>query len=142
MNLRDDEGVATVLACCVLAAIVMVTGGMLHVGSAVVARHTAQSAADLSALGGAGALDGGDESACEMSAVIAERMRTVLAECECRGGMYWSRYAHRCCCRASGSGMRRLTRVRVRSADRVDHGGQNLDRAVFVEWVVSVAALG
>jgi len=38
--------------------------------------------------------------------------------------------------------MRRLTRVRVRSADRVDHGGQNLDRAVFVEWVVSVAALG
>ncbi len=86
MNLRDDEGVATVLACCVLAAIVMVTGGMLHVGSAVVARHTAQSAADLSALGGAGALDGGDESACEMSAVIAERMRTVLAECEVQGG--------------------------------------------------------
>lgn len=85
MNLRDDEGVATVLACCVLAAIVMVTGGMLHVGSAVVARHTAQSAADFSALGGAGALDGGDESACEMSAVIAERMRTVLAECEVQG---------------------------------------------------------
>lgn len=33
MNLRDDEGVATVLACCVLAAIVMVTGGMLYAGS-------------------------------------------------------------------------------------------------------------
>ncbi|QEX09139.1 flp pilus-assembly TadE/G-like family protein [Rhodococcus erythropolis] len=82
MNLRDDEGVATVLACCVLAAIVMVTGGMLHVGSAVVARHTAQSAADLSALGGAGALDGGEASACAKS---AERMRTVLAECEVQG---------------------------------------------------------
>lgn len=84
MNLRDDEGVATVLACCVLAAIVMVTGGMLHVGSAV-ARHTAQSAADLSALGGAGALDGGEASACAKSAAIAERMRTVLAECEVQG---------------------------------------------------------
>jgi secretion/DNA translocation related TadE-like protein len=85
VNLRDDEGVATVLACCVLAAIVMVTGGMLHVGSAVVARHTAQSAADLSALGGAGALGGGEASACAKSAAIAERMRTVLAECEVQG---------------------------------------------------------
>ena len=85
MNLRDDEGVAKVLACCVLAAIVMVTVGMLHVGSAVVARHTAQSAADLSALGGAGALDGGEASACAKSAAIAERMRAVLAECEVQG---------------------------------------------------------
>ncbi len=43
--------------------------------------------------------------------------------------------------------MRGLPLVRVQSADRVsvdrlDDGGQNLDRAVFVEWVVSVAALG
>ena len=30
-------------------------------------------------------LDGGDESACEMSAVIAERMRTVLEECDVQG---------------------------------------------------------
>lgn len=85
MNLRDEDGVATVLACCVLVAIVLMTGAMVHVGAAVVARHTAQSAADLAALSGAGAVDGGSEAACAASGEIATRMRTMLESCEVDG---------------------------------------------------------
>lgn len=79
--LRGDDGIATVFSCIVLAAIVAATGGLLHVGSAVTARHTAQSSADLSALAGAGALEGGSDAACAKATELALRMRTVLAEC-------------------------------------------------------------
>lgn len=81
MTLRADDGVATVFGCIALAVIVVLTGGMLQVGSAVIARHSAQASADLSALAGAGALDSGREVACAQASEVAARMRTVLAEC-------------------------------------------------------------
>lgn len=81
MTLRADDGIATVFSCIALAGIVAVTGGLLHVGSAVTARHTAQSSADLSALAGAGALERGAEAGCAAATDVATRMRTVLAEC-------------------------------------------------------------
>src|SRR5438445_675202 len=82
---ESDAGVVTVEAAIALASIVIVTGGLLHVGSAVAARHTAQSAADLSALAAAGALEGGGEAACRSAADLAGRMRTTLQECVVEG---------------------------------------------------------
>ncbi|MGC0367011.1 secretion/DNA translocation related TadE-like protein [Rhodococcus sp. 27YEA15] len=79
--LRGDGGSATVFSCFVLAVIVVVTGGVLHVGSAVVARHTAQASADLSALAGAGAVDAGDGAACARAEDIAVRMGTHIVDC-------------------------------------------------------------
>ena len=70
-GLRDDEGGATVLAAMAMSALIAVVVMVMHVGSAVGARHQAQSAADLAALAGAGALDRGVADACE----------TALSQC-------------------------------------------------------------
>ena len=70
---RDESGGATVLACFTLAALVVVTAALVHVGGVVVSRHRAQSAADLAALAAAYALDGGGESACAAASSIADR---------------------------------------------------------------------
>ncbi|RZL71605.1 MAG: pilus assembly protein TadE, partial [Rhodococcus sp. (in: high G+C Gram-positive bacteria)] len=53
-GVRDDEGGATVLAALAMSALIAVVVMVMHVGSAVGARHQAQSAADLAALAGAG----------------------------------------------------------------------------------------
>ncbi|MGB6073492.1 MAG: Rv3654c family TadE-like protein, partial [Rhodococcus sp. (in: high G+C Gram-positive bacteria)] len=65
MRMQDDEGGATVLAAMAMSALIAVVVMVVHVGSAVGARHQAQSAADLAALAGAGALDRGVADACE-----------------------------------------------------------------------------
>ncbi|WP_415972726.1 Rv3654c family TadE-like protein [Rhodococcus sp. 077-4] len=80
-GLRDDEGGATVLAALAMSALIVVVVMVIHVGSAVGARHQAQSAADLAALAGAGALDRGVADACETARVLAGRMETRLREC-------------------------------------------------------------
>ncbi|AZG47449.1 Rv3654c family TadE-like protein [Gordonia insulae] len=49
----DDRGFATILGAFVIAAIAAVSVVMLYVGAAVLARHRAQSAADLAALAAA-----------------------------------------------------------------------------------------
>ena len=82
---RDESGGATVLACFTLAALVVVTAALVHVGGVVVSRHRAQSAADLAALASAYALDGGGESACAAASSIADRMRVELADCSVDG---------------------------------------------------------
>lgn len=82
---RDESGGATVLACFTLAALVVVTAALVHVGGVVVSRHRAQSAADLAALAAAYALDGGGESACAAASSIADRMRVELAHCSVDG---------------------------------------------------------
>ena len=81
MRLRDDEGGATVLAAMVMSALIAVVVMVMHVGAAVGARHQAQSAADLAALAGAGALDRGVADACETARGLAIRMGTQLREC-------------------------------------------------------------
>ncbi|KQU55195.1 pilus assembly protein TadE [Rhodococcus sp. Leaf278] len=80
-SLRGDEGGATVLAALTMSALITVVVMVIHVGSAVGARHQAQSAADLAALAGAGALDRGVADACESARGLAVRMGTQLREC-------------------------------------------------------------
>lgn len=64
-----------------IAVLVAVTAGIAYVGVAVVARHRAQSAADLAALAAAGRLAHGGEAACAQAAAVATAMRTNLARC-------------------------------------------------------------
>ena len=55
--------------------------GGFHIGSAVVARHRAQAAADLASLAAAARLPEGVEAACGRAAVIADAMHAVVADC-------------------------------------------------------------
>ena len=57
------------------------TVGGFHIGTAVVARHRAQSAADLGALAAASRLPEGFDAACGRAAVIAEAMGVSVADC-------------------------------------------------------------
>lgn len=57
------------------------TVGGFHIGSAVVARHRAQSGADLAALAAAARLPEGVEAACGRASVIAHAMSVSVADC-------------------------------------------------------------
>lgn len=59
-----------------------VTGAGAYLGSAVVARHRAQAAADLAALAAAARLPRGAAVACARAASVARAMRTDEARCE------------------------------------------------------------
>lgn len=86
MNLwRRDDGSATVVGCCAVGVLVVITAALLHIGSAVSARHRAQSAADLSALAAAGSLDGGVEEACTAATELAVRMHSAVESCVVEG---------------------------------------------------------
>lgn len=67
------------------AALLIAFVGLVHIGAAVVARHRAQSAADLSALAAATALRDGF-SPCDAGGELATRNGGVLAECREAGG--------------------------------------------------------
>lgn len=69
------------MAALAMSAMIAVVVMVVHVGSAVGARHQAQSAADLAALAGAGALDAGVVEACESARRLSIRMATTLGEC-------------------------------------------------------------
>ncbi|KAA8970505.1 Rv3654c family TadE-like protein [Mycobacterium sp.] len=58
-----------------VAVLLVVTGGGAVLGAAVLARHRAQSAADLAALAAAARLPAGPESACAQAAAVARAMR-------------------------------------------------------------------
>ena len=77
-----DRGAATVLAAAMMAVLLTVTAGGIYIGSAVVARHRAQSAADMAALAAALRLPEGAELACGQASVIAKAMKVDLAACE------------------------------------------------------------
>jgi secretion/DNA translocation related TadE-like protein len=62
-----------------------ITGGGAYLGTAVVARHRAQSVADLAALAAAARLPAGPQAACAQARVMAQRMRVEDAECTVRG---------------------------------------------------------
>lgn len=82
MNLwKRDDGSATLMGCCAVGVVVVITAALLHIGSAVSARHRAQSAADLSALAAAAALESGGDRACVAATALAARMRTVVESC-------------------------------------------------------------
>ncbi len=64
-----------------MAVLLALTAGGAAVGTAVVARHRAQAAADLSALSGAQHALYGIAPACAEAATIARRMGAVIASC-------------------------------------------------------------
>lgn len=64
-----------------MAAVLAVAMGAGYVGSAVIARHRAQAAADLAALAAATLLPRGLPTACAVAAALAHRMATVLTSC-------------------------------------------------------------
>jgi secretion/DNA translocation related TadE-like protein len=64
-----------------MAVLLAVTVGGVYLGSAVVARHRAQAAADLAALAAAARLPGGAESACGEASVIADAMEADVTDC-------------------------------------------------------------
>ena len=58
-----------------------VTGAGVYLGSAVVARHRAQAAADLAALAAAARLPSGAVAACVRATAVARAMRVDDAQC-------------------------------------------------------------
>lgn len=78
--LGRDTGVMTTWAAIACAALLLTVLGLAHLGAAVLARHRAQSAADLAALAAATALRDG-YSACGAGADFATRNGADLAAC-------------------------------------------------------------
>lgn len=81
----NDRGVATVWAAGALAVLLSVAVFGMHLGGAMIARHQAESAADLAALAGAAALVAGERHACTQAQRVADRMRVRLVSCRARG---------------------------------------------------------
>jgi len=81
----DEHGAATLTAVAVIAVLMAVTAGIAYVGSAVLARHRAQAAADLAALAGAGQLASGVETACAQASSVARAMGATVIRCELDG---------------------------------------------------------
>jgi secretion/DNA translocation related TadE-like protein len=64
-----------------VASLLSITGGGVYLGSAVVARHRAQAAADLAALAAAARLAAGPETACAQANAVAREMRVSITSC-------------------------------------------------------------
>jgi secretion/DNA translocation related TadE-like protein len=64
-----------------VAVLLAVTGGSAYLGSAVVARHRAQAAADLAALAAAALLAAGPQTACAQAKALAREMRVSTIGC-------------------------------------------------------------
>lgn len=61
------------------------TVGAVVVGSAVIARHRAQAAADLAALSAAGSVASGREAACASASAVAVGMHATVSACTVDG---------------------------------------------------------
>jgi secretion/DNA translocation related TadE-like protein len=68
-----------------VAVLLAVTGGGAALGSAVVARHRAQAAADLAALAAASRLPAGPLTACAWATRVARQMRADDVDCAVEG---------------------------------------------------------
>ena len=80
----DDRGAATVFATAVLGVLVAVAAGLGLVTAVVVHHRMAQSAADLAALAGAGAVARGEDACAEAGAVAAANDAS-LVDCRADG---------------------------------------------------------
>jgi secretion/DNA translocation related TadE-like protein len=69
------------VAVAMMGVLLALTIGGVYVGSAVIARHRAQAAADLAALAAAGYLAEGTDVACTQAAAVAHAMQTVVTRC-------------------------------------------------------------
>ncbi|MFI5509796.1 Rv3654c family TadE-like protein [Mycobacterium sp. NPDC051804] len=85
-NLASAEsGSATLVAVAMMAVLLTITVAGVYLGTAAVARHRAQAAADLAALAAAGGLADGAQAACVRAVAVADAMRTTVAECSVTG---------------------------------------------------------
>ncbi|MQA14392.1 MAG: hypothetical protein GEV09_09520 [Pseudonocardiaceae bacterium] len=82
---RCDRGSATVWSVGAIAALLTVAAVLVQLGGVSVARHQAESAADLAALAGAGRAVAGAATACERAGSITDRMRVHLESCRVQG---------------------------------------------------------
>lgn len=80
-GLRDDRGLATVLAAGAIGVVGLLLGALLVLGSAVATRHRAENAADLAALAGAADAVRGREPACARAREVAGRNGASLVGC-------------------------------------------------------------
>jgi secretion/DNA translocation related TadE-like protein len=64
-----------------MAVLLVITIGGVYVGSAVIARHRAQAAADLAAVAAAVHLADGTRVACSRASALALAMRTAVTHC-------------------------------------------------------------
>lgn len=62
-----------------------VTAGVAVLGSVVIARHRAQSAADLAALSAAAGIASGRQIACARAISVADAMRAMVTDCAVEG---------------------------------------------------------
>jgi secretion/DNA translocation related TadE-like protein len=70
-----------VVALAMLALLMSIALGVMVFGTAVVARHRAQAAADLAALAAAGRLASGTAAACAAASSVAGAMRSTVSSC-------------------------------------------------------------
>lgn len=80
-----ERGSATVAGAGLIMAVLALSMIGLQLGSAVVARHRAEAAADLAALASAAHAIAGREAACHSATRVAEWMSTTLTSCELHG---------------------------------------------------------
>ena len=78
---QADGGSASLVAVAMMAVLLALTACGGYVGSAVIARHRAQAAADLAALAAAVHLAQGVDAACTQASALARAMRTVVTQC-------------------------------------------------------------
>ncbi len=71
----------TLFAVALLAILLAITVGSAYVGSAVIARHRAQAAADLAAVAAALRLADGASATCARASALALAMRTTVTQC-------------------------------------------------------------
>lgn len=77
----DETGAATVLAATFITILALVSISGIWLGSAVIARHRAQSAADLAALAAAARVPTGTAAACGQAAALARAMAATVLGC-------------------------------------------------------------
>ena len=79
--MSGERGSASLVAVAMIALLLAITAGGVYVGSAIVARHRAQAAADLAALAAAAQLATGADAACRQASTIARAMHSGLTQC-------------------------------------------------------------
>lgn len=81
----EDTGSASLAAVGMVLLLLAATAGVAVLGSVVIARHRAQSAADLAALSAAAALPSGHRIACGRAISVATAMRATVTDCAVDG---------------------------------------------------------
>jgi len=117
----DDSGVATVWGAAVAALLLAIAAVGVDVGSAVLARHRAEAAADLSALAAATDAALGERSACPRAEAVAAAMGSTVRRCTLDG---WDAVAEVTVTRAFSlfGGSEAHARARAGPVERPDGG--------------------